>query len=149
MNRMLPAIFAITLSLLLAQAAADSPIYRWVDENGVTHFAAQPPGDGRSYETIGEVRSRGTAAPAATVELAEDADEARGELPELPTITLSQPDPAVVAERCNQARDNLRHLSSDAPILLQSEGGGEEPLSDERRREVIAETRAFIAEWCR
>jgi hypothetical protein len=58
------------------------------------------------------------------------------------------PDPEVVAERCEQARNNLELLRQDRPAMLRQKEGDPTPLDDDQRQQLIEETEQFIEEWC-
>jgi len=131
---------ASLISSLGAQQTRD--IYTWTDEEGVQHFSAYPP-QGRPYELVetqARARNSGRRNPSS--------ETASAEPPAMPAISESEPDPEIVAERCEQARTNLGLLSQDRPAVLRQDDGEAQPLNDARRQEMIEETEAFIEEWC-
>ncbi len=143
MNKIL---LLVALALFAVSAPASDAIYKWVDEEGVTHFSAQPPED-VDYERVSA--AFGTRAGPSTSEPAEsavpeDADEdADSDEADEPTSAEE------IAERCEQARENLEILRERERVALQRDDEGEEEeLDAERREEVIAETQAYIDEWC-
>lgn len=142
-------VFIVCAAVLMAMsfigtlsAQTDRNIYTWTDEAGTRHFSAYPPQD-TPYEIVEGLTGVRTATPASPTEAA-----AAGELPEIPEMRETQPDPEIVAARCEQARTNLNLLRQDRPAVLQSEEGEPMPLEGERRQQMIAETEAFIDEWC-
>jgi hypothetical protein len=46
LRRLLPRLTALATAAVVAAAAA--PMYKWVDEKGVTHFSENPPADGKA-----------------------------------------------------------------------------------------------------
>lgn len=146
MKRCLILVLAGGLAALAAAATADEGIYKWVDSEGVTHYSPYPP-EGVEYErltTAGgrtEARNRSAEAPA---------ERPPSPMPEMPQVQREQtgPDPEVVAERCEQARQNLAELTESTRIILRAEDGSEELLDEEGRQRTIEETEAFIEEWC-
>lgn len=138
----------IFLAVNAAPATASDAIYKWVDEHGVTHYSAHPP-EGVDYERIATgargagPTSRATETPAEQAEAAPVVQP-----PELPVLSERQPDPEMIAERCEQARQNMMWLTQRTRILLQSESGEERMLDEEDRQRMIAETQDFIDEWC-
>lgn len=137
------AVLTLVAAVFIAGIAAgqqEQDIFTWTDEEGVRHFSAYPPID-REYERV-ETRS-GTARAGSPATETEDAQP-----PEVPEMRQSQPDPEVVAERCEQARSNLELLQQDGPAVLRQEDGDPTPLDDDQRQDLIEETEQFIEQWC-
>ncbi len=149
-QNLIPRLLAIIAIVLLGLAFVGSvssqenrDIYTWTDEEGVRHFSAYPP-QGIPYEIVeGLSGVRVTPPPPPT-----EAQEANEEMPQIPEMRETAPDPEVVAARCEQARTNLNLLRQDRPAILRSEDGDPTPLEGERRQEMIEETEAFIDQWC-
>lgn len=122
--------------------------YKWTDDQGTTHFTASPPLD-RPYTTV-NTTNRINARPPATASSAEASGDAGAE--EMPSEDdmprRADPDPAVVDARCTQARENLFWLENRRRIEIERPDGTVEMIEGEAREAQIAETRAFIAEWC-
>lgn len=120
--------------LLGFSAQADEIIYTWTDQDGVRHFAAQPP-EGREYRIVempGAASSDSGARP----------DAAREPLAPAPSagINLAEADPELLRERCEEARSMLDRLN---------QGTGDAALVDPAAREqMMQETEDFIAQWC-
>ncbi len=134
-------LIGLTLALSMP-ALADEVFYTWTDDDGVRHFSAQPPED-RDYRIVETLN------PGAT-ETGETRPTLRQPPPPAALAEISQvdPDPDVVAERCDQARGNLELLQQDRPALLRQDDGETVPMDDATRQDMIEEIRAFIAEWC-
>ncbi|NKI35045.1 DUF4124 domain-containing protein [Wenzhouxiangella sp. XN79A] len=142
------------LALLLAAATSGwgQTYYKWTDDEGTTHFTASPPPD-RPYETVDTSISVITpsSAPAADADAdarseAEDAGDEAGDEAQMPR--RAEPDPEVVAARCTQARENLFWLENRRRIEVERADGTVEVVEGEAREAQIAETRAFLEEWC-
>ena len=143
---------ALFSALLLGSNPLQSQdaIYKWVDEDGVTHFSARPP-EGVEYEsidTLSDVVRRVRPQTVGETEDLGDDDTPRGPLPDLPTIEVEEPDPAMVAERCEQARSNLSWMTQQVHLSTQGEDGELRRISEDERQRMIEETQAFIDEWC-
>jgi len=149
MTNILPASGLITiLCLSINPALGQEEIYKWVDDEGVTHFSAQPP-DGVEYQRISTFNNVvSTVAPQTIGESEGSEDSDNRSMPELPEVDAQQPDPEVVAERCEQARSNLGWMTQRVQINRENEQGEIERLSEEERQRMIAEAQAFIDEWC-
>lgn len=141
---------AFLLTAAVAFGALADEVYKWVDENGTTHFSPQPPTD-RPYEVITPSAGRvGTVDPTAPPANRDDSTDTSGELPDLPEIEVREPDPEEVARRCEQARENLFWLTERRRVSVRDEETGEETwLDDDERLDMIDETEAFLREHCR
>lgn len=140
-----------TLGILAGTVQATDEIYKWVDEDGVTHYSARPP-EGVEYQRMTTDADRATARTGASStregERPEEDDRATGDLPQLAEIAAEEPDPELVAERCEQARNNLNWLTQRTRISVEGEDGELRRLSEEERQAQIQENQAFIDEWC-
>lgn len=138
------------LALFAGTIQASEEIYKWVDEDGVTHYSARPP-EGIEYQRVTTEADRAVARTDSTVATDSDEQEERratGNLPELAEIAAEEPDPELVAERCEQARNNLNWLTQRTRISVEGEDGEMRRLSEEERQAQIQENQAFIDEWC-
>lgn len=131
---------------IVASAQANETIFKWTDEDGVVHYAAHPP-EGVDYVELGVDMTPDAAAVPPASEPAE-ARAAAAQPPELPEMTRTEPDPKVVAERCEQARSNIENLVRHTNIVVSDEDGQQRALSREQRQQMVDETQAFIDEWC-
>lgn len=141
---------AFFLTAAVAFGALADEVYKWVDENGTTHFSAQPPTD-REYEVITPSAGRvGTVDPTQQPESDGDSAESSGD-PQAPLeVEESEPDPEEVAQRCEQARENLFWLTERRRVSMRDEETGEETwLDDDERLDMIDETEAYLREHCR
>lgn len=136
------------LAALLAASTSGwgETYYKWTDEQGTTHFTASPPLD-RPYTTVDTSIRLNSPPPAATARTAEEPeDEATTAESDMPR--RAEPDPAVVEARCTQARENLYWLENRRRIEIERPDGTIEMIEGEAREAQIAETRAFLDEWC-
>lgn len=142
-----PIVAAMTLFVVMAAVnhAQAQTYYKWTDDNGTTHFTAEPPMD-RDYESIdtsGNVISTTRLEPSDVV--AEDGEPMEGESR---APREGEPDPALVEARCNEARENLFWLQSNRRIVVEDDQGNEQFIDAERQQELIEENRALLEEWC-
>jgi hypothetical protein len=114
---------ALCTSLLMAQQASakDAKMYKWTDENGTVHYSATPQ----------------DAVPAEEVAIRSG--------PKTPAVAAvaAAPDPEAVA-RCEQMRNNLRLLESDATELQIEDNGKIRPMTAEEREPQLKATRAAL-----
>uniref|UniRef100_A4XR07 DUF4124 domain-containing protein n=1 Tax=Ectopseudomonas mendocina (strain ymp) TaxID=399739 RepID=A4XR07_ECTM1 len=135
-----------SLMLALSATAMASQVYKWVDENGVTHFGAQPP-QGQQATTIN------TAAPPPRPTPSEPAPSVEELLdPEQAAIDkkVKQDVAKQEAERkkyCETARTNLAQLENNPRVRIEAEGELRR-IGEDERQERIAELKKSIADTC-
>ena len=135
------------LGALPDAAAQEQTVYKWVDAEGVVHYTARPP-EGVEYEVVGlETREPEEQAPDETEAAGEEAP-AEGIPPAQPEMASTEPDPEMVAERCEQARRNIENLTQRANVLIRGEDGERRQITEEERERMLQEARDFIDEWC-
>jgi hypothetical protein len=116
----------LMLLVVIALPAAGQQLYRWKDENGVTHYTDSPP-TGTSYETR---------------EIVPDPD---------PPVAAAPPaaSPAAPSERCLQARANLQVFDTSEGISMDTDGDGiEEELVGEVREREHQRARELVQAEC-
>lgn len=121
-------LFLLLSIVLAAPAFAAEQLYRWKDEHGVTHYSEAPPA-GRDFETREIVRDPLLAAEADPTDAAAAAAE-----------------PALTAEQCQRARDNLAVFARGGTVSMDLDGDGSAEVLDAaavaRERERM---QAFVA----
>lgn len=131
----------VLISLFASHAVAQSVVYKWVDERGVSQYTQTPP-TGRNYETVRmgtggqrstepEAEAESTAEPGAANPVSTAADQER-------------------QEYCDAARRNLETLESDQAVMLEAEEGGEPAmLDDAQRAEQMQVAQRQVTLFCR
>ena len=136
--------FFLTASLLIgiSPLCMAAQIYTWVDEQGVTHFDAQPP-QGREATTV--VTPSSSASKPSTL----PRSNAIGDQQAIDKSVKKQ-----VAEQqaqlkvfCEQARTNLAQLQNN-PRIREDVDGEMRRLTDEQRQERITEAQRQITVNC-
>lgn len=126
----------------LAAGTHAATLYKWTDENGVTHFTERPPAGVTDVEKVRNHVGRGNS----PVEYNSGNDSEQEQAVETQENSGNQPqrDPAVQKARCETAQRNLDSLSSFVRIREKDENGelrflSEEEVADRRRgfKEVI------------
>lgn len=144
---MKPIITILAAIVLASSPAAANTFYRWVDDNGVTHYAERPP-EGRASEAV-----RTWGAPSSDQGRALEALEARRESraearqqSEGEQAGSAPAAPQPPEEYCQQHRSNLDVLTQ-RPIVRRTdpETGEQVTLDAEQREAMIAETRQALA----
>lgn len=154
---------AVFVSALLMAPALSAEVYRWTDENGVTHFSQTPPPDGQEAE-IEDVPD--TAGEAAVEGAGIDFDGAQSNLAEgsggTDTRSAAELKRREIAERhadarsareeaqrlCSQARSRLARIEPNRRVYYTNDEGETVRMDDEERVTEVEELRAFLAENC-
>lgn len=150
---LLTVLLLITAALCFSGKSHATEIYKWVDEQGVTHYSARPPENQENYEEI-KVRRRNayrTHTPttsAATSDADNTATEDEEESFTEPGREVSVDNPDKIAENCARARQNINTINSKRRVLLDDGQGGKRRLSDEEREALMKESQDFLDRWC-
>ncbi len=154
---------AVFIAALLMAPALSAEIYRWTDENGVTHFSQTPPPDGQEAE-IEDVPD--TPAEAAVEGAGIDFDGAQSNRAEGPegtdTLSAAEQKRQEIAERhadaraareelerlCNQTRSRLARIEPNRRVYYTNDEGETVRMDDEERVTEVEELRTYLAENC-
>lgn len=138
-----------SLLLLLSSLALAAPIYKWVDEQGITHFGSEPP-SGHQVERVSTNTFQPPMPEKSAAQLAAEAEQASSK-------TQAQIDREVrkqVAEEaaalkkyCANVRHNLAQLENNPRVLAEIDGKPTR-LNEEERQARIAEMKQVIRERC-
>lgn len=148
MNRIVFAL-ALTLGLLLG-APSGAEVYKWVDQNGVTHYGQNPPPDTPSEQittpSAPAAKTPGSGAPeTGTTEASSGTAPGDGEQQTAqPTETVP---PEKLAETCAQVRQTLDTLRNRNRVLVK-EGDGYAVMPPDAREKKIQELEQWVAENC-
>lgn len=143
-----PLLIALTLTALSLPGlnAQAEDVYRWVDENGVTHFGSSPP-KGQQSERV-DAKS-GHSEP---VDYSEQFGSAEDETSEQDAEAESEPANKTseedVREACRQARENLETIQNGGRIAETAEDGSRRYLSSEELAQREERARRFVEEAC-
>lgn len=143
-----PRLLLALASLSLVQPAF-ATAYKWVDENGETHYSQSPP---TAVKT--EVIKTPTG-PAATpaVPKAPGAPAAKAPVSDsaakpTPDAKAKAEDAAVRAENCASARKNLEVLNNAPRVTIKDQNGLYHRLNDDERKARSVEAQKRIDEFC-
>ena len=138
----------ITIPLALGLLMAATPVlastfYRWVDDNGVTHYSATPP-EGRASEPVRTWGKPSSDQPQA-LEALEQRREARDEARQEDATANTPATPKPPEEYCAQHRENLKVLN-ERPVVRRTdpETGEVTALDAEQREEMIQRTQEAL-----
>lgn len=131
-------ILGITLVALLvcSGAAQAARTYKWVDENGVTHYSQYPPPKGE-WQVIEP-----------DIALPSSADSASAASGEQTAAAAGDDDGQTMEEYCNQLRNQAQMLASDRDVRVRHEDGTLKPLEGDARAQRRAEIQTQIDQYC-
>jgi hypothetical protein len=136
------ALLPLCILLLLPVAADAARVFRWVDNEGVTHFGDLPPN--RQAERM-EVRPIPGEQPASPAPAGDDkgvgagaSDKGAGQMPDDPQR----------AEYCRRYQEDLQRYRKADVLVRQGEDGERQELDEAQRASLISDTEAGIKRWC-
>ncbi len=136
--------------LTVATFAQAAPLYKWVDENGVTHFSEYPPENQSGTESV-DIRGipsiSGQGNPAAqTSETA--AVSSPAQQPLIPEVEKVE-NPVKSPELCQQARQNLAQIQTNRRVRAPDPETGElRYLSEEEIATQLANWQKRAETYC-
>ncbi len=138
-----------SLLLLFSSSLLAAPVYKWVDDRGVTHFSAEPPVNQKAEsiktnsfqpkvpeKTAAQIAAEEAQASARTQ--AEVDREVRKKVAE---------EEAALKKYCSEIRHNLAQLESNPRVMAQVDGQPTR-LTEEERQARITEIKKSIEERC-
>ena len=118
---------------------ADTPIYKWVDDQGRVHYSTEPHGD-KAQQLAIQNQGNSASPPAST---------APGAAPATPQndALLVQPQ-ATDSPACKSGRDRLfKYLHADS-LYSKDDKGNKIPLSAADKKKALDEARAYVTQAC-
>lgn len=131
-----PLWLAVAALLSMVPAAGMAEVYKWVDDDGVTHYSQQPPPEGTPT-----VITPDTDAPS-SAEGEPDAD-GQGE-----SADNEDGEQETVADFCKDLREKEKVLEGDRPIRVKAEDGTLTDLDDEGRAQRLERIQGQLREHC-
>ncbi len=142
----------LVVGILVLNGSATAAMYKWVDEQGVTHYSQHPPKDNEA-ERLRPPPPPATDPAAAQQKLQDKVkgfDERRGAAQE--AAAKAEQDAAEQQRRqkaCEAARRNLQVLQAGGNRLIQTPDGEYIRPTDEYRNEQMSKARKIIEENCK
>lgn len=125
-------------------------VYKWVDENGATHYGERPPQGSKASEVPNRLASPVPGASNRSEDWQQKDREFRQRKIESETVeTRQQQESARRQEQCNQQRDLLARLKENQRTYTLGEKGERVYMNDEVRDSAIARQERLVAERCR
>ena len=135
MRRLSPALACLALLAWLPAAHAATQVYKWVDENGVTHYTDTPPKEGWQYEE--RVVLDATAVEPMPADAAAAASQA------------AKPTGPSMKGNCEIARKNVDTLTNSPVVTMDRDGdGASEALDTTQRAAELARAQDLVKVYC-
>lgn len=135
----IPAIVLVALVLCVAPAHA-TRTYKWVDEDGVTHYSQYPPPEGEA-----QIIEPSIGVPSGTTGAEGSSDGTGGDGDEADTTAEG---PTTMEAYCKQLREQAQMLASDRDVRVRQEDGSLKPLAGDARAQKRAEVARQIDRNC-
>ena len=154
------------LAMIVSGGLAADEVYRWVDENGVVHFSDSAEGIPNAEvvdvpsDPPSQALTMPPTTPAAPQAEAEADAEAGAEAESEPSYAQQRRDARAEARRkaaeerqqveatCMEARSRVATLEPSTNVLVEADDGTVTRLEDDKRLELLAEAKAYIAQNC-
>lgn len=142
---------APVLATLLASSLPASEVYKWVDEQGITHYEERAPAD-KDYSkvtTYGVVPSEAKAAKDRLEKQRSEKEAAEQKGVDYDAQKKIADEQAKVrAENCKGAQNNLKTIQENARIRMLGDDGEFRYLSEQERQEQIDTAKEMITANC-
>lgn len=144
----------LIIVMLLLIVAAPAPaamytMYKWVDDEGNTHYTQTPPMDREADRVAAPPPVQAPASPPAAAEAtpADDGEAATDD--QGPTEAERRAAERHNAAQCEELRSTLQRYETTPRIRVRDAGGEYRYLSEEERQAQMAKARRLIGEHCR
>jgi hypothetical protein len=141
----------LLVTIVMAQTAS---VYRWVDENGITHFTDLPPESADVQNTGIRYQRTNPAAVQARLNQNQEAAQANREnLAEASERAAETREEKKISERerkerCQKAREQSTSYDTAHRLYRRTPDGGREYLSDDEIDKARSEADKSVSEWC-
>ena len=142
------------VALGLMWDASAQTIYKWVDDNGVTHFAARPPQGVAAEPTSIRLRRANRQALQARIDNTADRNAAYATRKRLEKEAAAEDEAQsaemkkVRAENCEKAKTRLLTYNTARRLYRPLENGEREYLTDEELDSERIAAQKLVDEWC-
>ncbi|MGH8530718.1 MAG: DUF4124 domain-containing protein [Nevskiales bacterium] len=124
---------AVILGVILAfsAVAAQAAVYKWVDQNGKTHYSDKPVQNAEKLKVPGDKK-------------AEPGQQPDSDKPKLDEAATAQ----VRAQKCEQAQSRLAEYQNSSSLVSKDEFGAQRTLSPEEQVQAIVEMQKNVDSFC-
>jgi hypothetical protein len=134
--------FALGILLVAGGAWADTPIYKWVDAQGVVHYSTEPHSDDAKQIKI--INSGNALPGASTAPLPTTAAAPASATDDAALVIPTQND----SDACKQGRERLfQYLHADTLYQLDAKGD-KQALSKDQQAQAVTQARNYVRQAC-
>jgi len=149
----LTAVLAVAMLSALPGAYAGSSLYKWEDDQGITHYSERPPAGVSNFEKVNAEIAPGNAPvdykPAGAAETQQKSSDVAAETAAAAAASeQAQASTSASDERCEKARKNLEALTSFARIRVKDPDGQVRFLSEQEVNTRKMEAQALLQDEC-
>ncbi len=142
---------ALCLTLTLATGAQAGKFYKWLDEDGVTHYGENPPDT--ETATVINVKSGASSDQQQAIDRLEAqrkaaADEAKADVP-TEEDEIERRNREIMANNCKIQRSNLGQLKANRRVKTTDENGEVRYLDEQEIAQRIKEVQQYLDENCK
>jgi len=142
---------AALVLLLLLTGVSHGAIYRWTDDNGVTHYGENPPPGVEAQQVDAAAEPANTATDASDTDRANDSDGNGGDAAAEDTTSSGEDgdsETQTMAEFCAEMEEELELLESERELRVETGDGQVKPLEGEEREQRREALQAQIEANC-
>lgn len=144
-----PFVFA-SLLLAIGVSPALAGMYKWVDEQGITHYSQTPPPSGNAQQIKPPPTPADSEAAVKRLEAQRQEAQKRHEAGQQDAreSQKSAESQAIREESCRLARQNLNTLEAHSRVAVRDADGNMKRLSEEERQTQLSEAKKQVDEYC-
>lgn len=149
-QRIIHTIFGLGLSFFVA-GNCYAAMYKWVDEEGNTHYSEKPPAGDVEVKTIKPPPKVDSDSAVKAVEerKEEEVKQKEAESKTAEEQAKKQQDAALMKQNCETARKNLESITANPRVYSTDEQGNRVRLGEDQRQAKIEAAKKDIAEFCK
>jgi hypothetical protein len=136
----------LTVSLIPSTHAFAERIYKWVDDQGTTHYGARPPIDRPSQEIRINTPQAGQSDASTEPKSSDAQSKAKDEQPVPEKIDKRNKE--AIARNCDIYRQNLKVMNESGRVRVQETDGQMRMLPEEERQEKIKQAQEYLKQYC-
>lgn len=140
----------LVTGLVVVAADVNAEMYKWVDEDGNTHYTQQKPPDGLDYETKKPPPPVDTEKAVDAFKEKQDADREKREAASKSEeeAAKTEQEQAEIKKKCDSLKLRLQSLQRPR-ISTTDESGNRVRMSEEERKSQMEEVQKLISEHCK
>ncbi len=139
-------------SILLAVGVSPAlaGMYKWVDEQGITHYSQTPPPSGKAQQIKPPPTPADSEAAVKRLEAQREEAQKQHEAKQQDAQESQKnaSPQAIREESCRLARQNLGTLETNTRVAIQGADGNVKRLSEEERQARLTEAKKQVEEYC-